>query len=189
MDARVTALARRSDHVDLFVVGHDGAVWSSWWHESLDWSPWFQIHPQTVFRHDQEIVPVSRLSEHIDLFTIGHDGAVWSSWWHGEGDPGGWRPWFQIHPETRFAPTSRIAAIARRYDHVELFVTGLDGAVWSSWWHDDGEGWRAWFQIHPETVFDQNHPVVVATRHNEHMDLFKVGFNGAIWSIWWDSLV
>jgi uncharacterized protein with von Willebrand factor type A (vWA) domain len=183
-DARVTTLSRRADHVDLFVVGHDGAVWSSWWHADAEgWRPWFPIHPQTVFRHDQEIVAVSREPEHLDLFTIGHDGAVWSSWWHGDG--GGWRPWFQIHPVTRFAPTSRITAIARRSDHVDLFVTGLDGAVWSSWWHADAEGWRPWFPIHPNTVFDQGHPVAAVARQSDHLDLFKVGLNGAVWSAWW----
>ncbi len=187
VEARVSALARRPDHVDLFVVGHDGAVWSSWWHADAEgWRPWFQIHPETVFRHDQEIVVVSREPEHIDLFTVGHDGAVWSSWWHADAE--GWRPWFQIHPQTRFAPTSRITAIARRSDHLDLFITGSDGAVWSSWWHADAEGWRPWFQIHPETVFDQSHPVAAVARHSEHLDLFKIGFNGAVWSAWWSPL-
>ena len=186
-EARVTALARRADHLDLFVVGHDGAVWSSWWHDDAQsWRPWFQIHPETVFRHDQEIVPVSREPEHLDLFTIGHDGAVWSSWWHNDGQ--GWRPWFQIHPETRFAPTARITAVSRESDRLDLFVTGLDGAVWSSWWHDDGQSWRPWFPIHSETVFDQNHPVAAVARQSEHLDLFKVGFNGAVWSAWWAPL-
>jgi hypothetical protein len=184
--ARVTALARRSDHLDLFVVGHDGAVWSSWWHaDEGGWRPWFPIHPETVFPHDQEIVTVAREPEHIDLFTIGHDGAVWSSWWHGEGDPGGWRPWFQIHPEARFGLTSRIAAVARRRDHLDLFITGQDGAVWSSWWHADEGGWRPWFQIHPDRVFDQGHPVAAVARRSEHLDLFKIGFDNAVWAAWW----
>ncbi|MGH9334124.1 MAG: hypothetical protein ACRD21_10280 [Vicinamibacteria bacterium] len=184
VEARVTALARRPDHLDLFVIGHDGAVWSSWWHADAEgWRPWFQIHPQTVFRHDQEIAAVAREPEHVDLFTVGNDGAVWSSWWHGDG--GGWRPWFQIHPQTRFALTSRVTAIARRPDHVDLFITGLDGAVWSSWWHADAQGWRPWFPIHPATVFDQNHPVTAISRLTEHIDLFKVGLDGAVWSAWW----
>ena len=186
-EARVTALARRADHLDIFVVGHNGAVWSSWWHDDAQsWRPWFQIHPETVFRYDQEIVPVSREPEHIDLFTIGHDGVVWSSWWHN--DAQSWRPWFQIHPETRFATTARVTAVSRRPDHLDLFVTGLDGAVWSCWWHDDAQGWRPWFQIHPETVFDQDHPVAAVARQSEHLDLFKVGFNGAVWSAWWSPV-
>jgi hypothetical protein len=185
VDARVSAVARRPDHLDLFVVGHDGAIWTSWWHDDGGgWRPWFQIHPQTVFRHDQEVVAVSREPEHLDLFIIGNDGAVWSSFWHGDGQ--GWRPWFQIYPETRFAVTTRVTALARRPDHLDLFVSGLDGAVWSAWWHADPGGWRPWFPIHPQAIFDQNHPVAALARHGEHLDLFKVGFDGAVWSAWWE---
>jgi hypothetical protein len=184
-DAPITVLARHPDHLDLFITGLDGAVWTSWRNEGQNWSPWFQIHPETIFRRDQEVVAVARVPEQIDLFTVGHDGAVWTSWWHGEGDPGGWRPWFQIRPETRFAVTSRVTAIARSFDHLDLFVTGLDGAVWSTWWHEDAEGWRPWFQIRPETVFDQLHPVAAVARHFEHIDLFKIGVDGAVWSTWW----
>jgi hypothetical protein len=184
--ARITALARRQDHIDLFIVGKDGRVWSSWWHDDdIAWRPWFQIHPETVFAVDQEIVPLSRTSDHLDLFTVGLDGAVWSSWWHD--DDIGWRPWFQIHPETRFAPNSRVTAITRSPDHIDLFVTGLNGAVWSSWWHDDDIGWRPWFPIHPETIFSQEHPVTALSRQSDHIDLFKVGFDGAVWSSWWDE--
>ncbi len=184
LEARVTALARQPDHLDLYVVGHDGAVWSSWWHaDGGGWRPWFQLHPETVFRFDQEIVPVGRTADHIDLFVVGHDGAVWSSWWDAAG--GGWRPWFQIHPETRFDPDSRVAALARRQDHLDLFVTGRDGAVWSCWWHADAAQWRPWFPIQPETVFTRAHPATALARRPEQIDLYKVGFDGAVWSSWW----
>jgi hypothetical protein len=184
-EARVSALARREDQLDLFIVGHDGAVWSSWWHEGRTWAPWFQIHPETVFPHDQQIASVGRAPEQIDIFTIGHDGAVWSSWWHGDGDPGGWRPWFQIHPETRFPTRAQVSAISREPDHMDLFVTGQDNAVWSCWWHADEQGWRPWFQLHPQTRFSQEHAVAVTARRSDQMDLFKVGFDGAVWSAWW----
>jgi hypothetical protein len=184
-DARVTALARRTDHVDLFTVGLDGAVWSCWWHADVEsWRPWYRIHPETVFRFDQEIAAVSRVPEHMDLFTVGNNGAVWSTSWH-EGDSQGWRSWFAIHPETRFALDSRVTALARRPDHLDLFVTGLDGSVWSCWWHDDPQGWRPWFPIIPSPAFSQDHPVTALARLPEHIDLYKIGPDGNVWSTWW----
>jgi hypothetical protein len=186
-EARVAAVSRHPDHLDVFAIGFDGAVWSSWWHDDgQNWRPWFQIHPETIFARDQQIVAISRQPGHLDLFTVGLDGAVWSSWWHDDGQ--NWRPWFQIHPETRFAPATQVAAIARQPDHLDLFISGHDGAVWSSFWHDDGQNWRPWFQIHPETVFAQNHPVAAAARKPELLDLFKVGFDGAVWSDWWSPV-
>lgn len=38
VDAPVSAVARMKDHLDLFVVGNDGRVYTSWWHEGSDWS-------------------------------------------------------------------------------------------------------------------------------------------------------
>src|ERR1039457_2760689 len=37
---RVTALSRTPDHVDLFVIGFDDAVWSTWWDAEHGWQPW-----------------------------------------------------------------------------------------------------------------------------------------------------
>jgi hypothetical protein len=39
--APVAALNPRQDHIDLFVTGTDGAVWSTWWEPSPNWQPWF----------------------------------------------------------------------------------------------------------------------------------------------------
>ena len=48
--------------------------------------------------------------------------------------------------------------------------------------------WQPWFQIHPETVFDHTTQQVTAVaRTPDHLDLFVVGFDNAIWSSWWRS--
>jgi hypothetical protein len=103
------------------------------------WQPWFQIHKETVFDHtQQDVTTLSRNPNHIDLFVIGFDNAVWSTWC--EQVPG-WQPWFQIHKETVFDHTTqRITAISRDPNHVDLFVIGFDNAVWSTWWEPDPSG-------------------------------------------------
>jgi hypothetical protein len=182
----VTSLSRTTDHVDLFVIGFDNAVWSAWWDAEHDWSRWFQIHPETVFdRTKQRIAALARTSDHVDLFVIGFDNAVWSSWWDAEHN---WQPWFQIHPETVFDHTTQeMTALARTSDHVDLFVIGFDNAVWSTWW-DAQHNWQPWFQIHPETVFDHTTQQITAlARTSDHVDLFVIGFDNAVWSSWWDA--
>ncbi|HWW03560.1 MAG TPA: hypothetical protein VNZ64_27905 [Candidatus Acidoferrum sp.] len=183
---QIATVARTNNHVDLFVIGFDNAVWSTWWEPGPGWSPWFQIHPETVFDHTtQRIATVARTQNHVDLFVIGFDNAVWSTWW--EQGPG-WSPWFQIHPETVFDHTTQqIATVARTNDHVDLFVIGFDNAVWSTWW-EAGPGWSPWFQIHPETVFDHTtQQIATVARTNDHVDLFVIGFDNAVWSTWWED--
>ncbi len=186
---QVSAIARNDHHVDLFVVGFDNVIWSSWWEpDEQSWRPWFQIHPKTVFDHTtQQVTAIARNDHHVDLFVVGFDNAIWSSWW--EPDAQSWRPWFQIHPETVFDHTTQqVSAIARNDHHVDLFVIGFDNVVWSSWWEPDAQSWRPWFQLHPETVFDHTTQQVSAiARNDHHVDLFVVGFDNAIWSCWWEA--
>jgi hypothetical protein len=183
----ISAIARTPTHIDLFVIGFDNAVWSSWWEDdATGWRAWFQIHPETVFDHTtQHVTAIARTSSHIDLFVIGFDNAVWSSWW--EADAIGWRPWFQIHKETVFDHTAQhVTAIVRTSGHVDLFVIGFDNAVWSAWWEGDATGWRPWFQIHPDTVFDHaTQPIAAISRSQNQLDLFTVGFDNAVWSADW----
>ena len=99
-----------------------------------------------------------------------------------------WRPWFQIHPETVFDHTTqRLAAVSRGPGNLDLFVIGFDNAVWTTFWTQAG-GWNpgGWFQIHPETVFDRGSQETVAlARVSDHIDLFLIGFDNAVWSAWW----
>src|SRR5438045_3666579 len=58
-------------------------------------------------------------------------------------DGTGWRPWFQIHPETVFDHAAQqVTALARNDHHVDLFTIGFDNAIWSTWWEPDDTGWR-----------------------------------------------
>lgn len=187
-DRPTVAVARQPEHIDLFRVGFDGAVWSAWWHGEGDpggWRPWFQIHAETRFSPKADVTAVARESEHLDLFIVGLDGRVWSAWWHGAGDPGGWRPWFTVPGDARFDPSQRVAVVARRSDHVDLFCIDTNGVVWSAWWHADNIGWRPWFPLFAERQFPSVGRVTAIAREPEHLDVFVVGADGVVWSAWW----
>ena len=181
--AAVTALARQSDHIDLFIAGFDGRIWSSWWHDDgQGWRDWFKIRPEKRFQKTTQVTAVSRSEEHVDLFAV-EDGEIWSSWWHDDGQ--GWRAWFKIRPEKRFPTAKKVTAVGRGVDHVDLFVLDDKGVVWSSWWHDDNQGWRAWFKVEPQTNFPNYAQLTAVSRSSDHIDLFVVDNNGVVWSSWW----
>jgi mRNA-degrading endonuclease toxin of MazEF toxin-antitoxin module len=182
----VMPISRRSDQMDLYVIGFDNAVSTTHWTEDVGWRPWAQIHAETVFDHTtQTIMPISRRSDQMDLYVIGFDNAIWSTFWL---EDGGWRPWFQIHPETTFDHTTQtVMPVSRQSDQVDLYVIGFDDAVWSTFWREDG-GWRPWFQVQPEAKFPHGTQTVVPlSRNPNHLDLFAIGFDGAVWSSWWRS--
>ena len=54
----------------------------------------------------------------------------------------GWQPWFLIHPEVKMRQGATVTALWRSNDtHLDLFATGTDGAVWSTWW-EGAHGWQ-----------------------------------------------
>jgi hypothetical protein len=127
-------------------------------------------------------------NEHFDLFVTGTDGAVWSLWWDAD-----WRPegWILLHPEIKMFPGATVTAVwaTDQGQHLDLFVTGTDGAVWTIWW-DNIVGWRpeGWILIHPEIKMKPSATVTaVWTASGEHLDLFATDSLGVVWSTWNDA--
>ena len=47
----------------------------------------------------------------------------------------GWQPWFPVVPGTKMRPGATVTAVWRSNDtHLDLYATGNDGTVWSTWW-------------------------------------------------------
>lgn len=81
------------------------------------------------------------------------------------------------------------AAWAILGEHLDLFATGTDGAVWNTSW-DNIMGWvpEGWNLLHPE--IKMNPGVTVTTVYSvpgEHLDLFATDSFGLVWSIWKDA--
>ena len=120
-NGRLTALWRNDKHLDLFAVGADGVVRSIWYDqaEPAGYRPqgWLDIHPEAKFKPNAPITAVWNGDTHLDLFATDGDGVVWSIWYD-QGEPAGYRPqgWFQIHPETRLAPSAPVTALGARQE-------------------------------------------------------------------------
>src|SRR5208283_2630275 len=183
--APVTAVwaPHQPDHLDLFMTGTDGAVWSTWWERAHGWQPWFTIHPEVKSQPRVSVTALWR-GQHLDLFMTGTDGTVRGTWW--EAAPS-WQPWFAIHPEVKAAVGAPVTAVwaPHQPDHLDLFMTGTDGAVWSTWW-ERAHSWQPWFTIHPE-VKSQPRVSVTALWRGQHLDLFMTGTDGTVWSTWWEA--
>ncbi|WP_429645487.1 hypothetical protein, partial [Skermanella aerolata] len=81
--AKVAAVARTPDNLDLFICGNDGRVYTSWWSQGQDWSGindnWRSIGG--VFPAGAPVAAVARTPDNLDLFICGNDGRVYTSWW------------------------------------------------------------------------------------------------------------
>ncbi|GAC1544189.1 MAG: hypothetical protein NVS3B16_11730 [Vulcanimicrobiaceae bacterium] len=190
----VTAIARNPNQIDLFVVGHDGGIYSTWWNPADGWESnhnWFRIGPAWANVPTRSVVTaVARNPNQIDLFVVGHNGGIYSTWWN---PSDGWdrnHNWFRIGPDWANVPQrSVVAAVARNPSQLDLFVVGHNGGIYSTWWNPS-DGWENnhnWFRIGPDWANVPTNSVVTAVaRKPEQLDLFVVGHNGGIYSTWWN---
>jgi hypothetical protein len=140
----VTALSRSQDHIDLFVTGTDGGVYSVYWDAASSWaSSWSRIR-EGLAKPGSLVTAVARNPDHLDLFVTGTDGGIYSIYWD---DASGWASsWFRIGDGVAELG-SPITAVARNPDHLDLFVTGTDGGIYSIYW-DANSGWpNSWFRL------------------------------------------
>ena len=94
-----------------------------------------------------------------------------------------WRPIGGVFPAG--APVS---AVARTPGNLDLFVTGSDGVVYTSWW-SHGHDWsgvnNSWRNI--GGVFPAANPVAAVSRDPGKLDLFVVGHDGRVYTSWWGA--
>ena len=185
--APISAISRQLGQLDLFVVGNDGRVYTSWWTQGSDWSGlndnWRSIGG--FFRPGAPVSVTSRNPGNLDLFICGNDGRVYTSWWYAGQD------WSGIHDNWRsiggiFPNGAPVGAVARSPDNLDLFICGNDGRVYTSWWSAGGDwsglndNWRSIGGFFPNGA-----PVSVTSRNPGNLDLFICGNDGRVYTSWW----
>ena len=183
----VTAVSRAPGNLDLFVIGFDNHIWSTFWNGQGGWSAdWFPVSGQAVFDRDkQHVSAVSRAPGNLDLFVIGFDNHIWTTFWN---DQTGWSAdWFQVPGLAVFdRETQHIAAVSRASGNLDLFVIGFDNHIWTTFWNDQ-IGWNVdWFPLPGDAVFDrENQHISAVSRTRDNLDVFVIGFDNHVWSAWW----
>ncbi|MDQ3933780.1 MAG: lysyl oxidase family protein [Actinomycetota bacterium] len=185
--APVSAVARTGNNLDLFVVGNDGRVYTSWWFAGGDWSGvndnWRPLGG--FFPAGAPVTAVSRGPGQLDLFVTGNDGRVYTSWWTDGADWSGvndnWRPLGGFFPAG-----ARVSAVARTQNNLDLFICGNDGRVYTSWWFA-GADWSGvndnWRSI--GGFFPAGARLSALARTPDNLDVFVTGNDGRVYTSWW----
>src|SRR3984885_3829769 len=181
----VTAVARAPDHLDVFWVGLDGSVGSSWWDAGANngaWNTAFDIAPAGSAAQGA-VTAVARTPDHLDVFWVGPAGSVGSNWWDAHANNGRWNTAFDIAPAK--SAQGAVTAVARAPDHLDVFWAGPDGSVGSNWWDAGANNgrWNAAFEIVP--AGSAAGAVMAVARTPDHLDVFWVGLGGSVGTNWW----
>jgi stage V sporulation protein SpoVS len=185
----IACIARTQNHVDVFWVGPDGSVNSAWWDGNVNdgkWNAPFGIAPPGAAVAGA-IACIARTQNHMDVFWVGPDGSVNSAWWDGNVNDGKWNPSFAI-TEPSAAAAGAISAVSRTPNHLDVFWIAADGSVGSAWWDGNANDskWNPPFGITPPSMAAAG-AIGAVSRTPNHVDVFWVGADGSVGSVWWDG--
>lgn len=126
----VAVVSRTEGNLDLFVIGFDNHVWTTFWDARTGWiRDWFPLPGQAVFDRDkQHVTAVSRGPGNLDLFVIGFDNHVWMTFWT---EQAGWNgDWFPLPGAAVFDRDKQHASVVSRAPgNLDLVVIGFDNHI------------------------------------------------------------
>ncbi|WP_040713023.1 DUF2961 domain-containing protein [Nocardia takedensis] len=147
-DAVVTAISRRTDHLDIFVIDYRGVVYTAAWEPLFaSWRGWWTL-PGITGVPGGTVAVVSRSLDKIDLFTTDATGDVTTASWQPQTAWTGGRLRDRLAPSSnipQIADAAPITAVSYRTDSLDIFVAGTDQRIWTASWDTrSGPTWYGW---------------------------------------------
>ena len=181
----ITAVSRSKDKLDVFCVGNDGYVYTAAWEPAFKdgWHGWSRIGAVRA-PIGSYVGVVSRGADKLDVFVTDVNGNVMAAAWE-PAFKDGWHGWWHVKGG-KAKPGSPVTAVSRSKDKVDIFVTGMDGGVWTAAWEPSfKDGWHGWWKIR-----DAKAPlgayVGVVSREADKLDVFVTDVNKKILTAQWE---
>jgi hypothetical protein len=185
--APVNAVSRSTDKLDAFVIGTDNHVYTAAWEPDFTdgWHGWWQLNGG-VAAPGAPVTVVSRNTDKLDAFVVGTDGRVYTAawepaftdWWHG---------WWPIG-DIRVPQGTRVGAVSRSADKLDIFVTDVNGVIYTAAWEPAfTDGWHGWWELNGGRAAP-GAPVTAVSRSTDKLDVFVVGTDGRIWTAAWEPI-
>jgi len=190
--APVSAVARMSDQLDVFVVGTDGMVYTAAYNQGVAggaWQGWWPIGAATL-PQGGSVTAVARASDQLDVFAVQSDGLIVTAAWNQNVAGGAWQGWWPIGGGIA-APGVAVGAVARQPQQLDVVVVGTDGKVYTAAWSQNvaqGE-WQGWWPVAGGADADIHAPVTIAAQSANQLDVVVTGKDGRLWTAAWNQNV
>ena len=186
---RAEVVSRHDQKLDIFATGSDRIPYTGAWEEfrnNAQWQGWWKL-PNLALPDNAPVTAVSRHPDMLDIFAVGADGGVYTAAWDRNQANEQWRGWWRIG-DLKAPLGTRISAVARDENKLDIFVVGGDGKVYTAAWDVNmaNQQWRGWW-----TILDAHVPpggnVTAISRHPNKLDVFIVGSNQGAFTAAWEG--
>ena len=183
--ARISAVSRSADHLDVFATDAEGVVRTAAWEPSFTdgWHGWWELRGGRA-APGATVTAVSRSRDHLDAFVVGNDGGIYTAAWQ-PGFTDGWHGWWRIGNLTA-PPGAAVHAVSRSSDTLDVFVTANDGGVYTAAWQPAfTDGWHGWWRI-GNLKAPPGAPVHAVSRSTDCLDVFVTDSTGVVRTAAWE---
>lgn len=137
----VAAVARMPWLLDVFYIGRDGGLWTSYWSGGAGPSSWTtrEITGPNVAPPGAQVTAVARTTANLDVFFVGYGGTLMQASWQASGGTS-----FPVYPVAQSAGVGQqgglVSAVSRQPSNLDVVFAGKNGELeWSLW--TPGPGW------------------------------------------------
>jgi hypothetical protein len=137
----ISVVSRDPAKLDVFIVASDGSIYTAAMDDNYDhgaWRGWWGIG--SGLQPGAAIQAVARDPNKLDVFTFGTDNGIYTAAWDQYQANATWRGWWRVL-DGLAATDSPLAVESRGPNLLDVFILGLDGAIWEADWNGDWAGW------------------------------------------------
>ena len=185
---QIAAVSRAPGNLDLFVIGFDNQVWSTFWNEPVAGTVTGSRCPASTCSTTRS--NRSRRCRGLRATSICSSSASTTASTRTSGTTHQWNgDWFPLPGQHVFdRKKQQIAAVSRAPSNLDLFVIGFDNRVYTHFWNGQWNG--DWFPLPGQHVFDREKQQLAAvSRGPSNLDLFVIGFDNRVYTHFWNGPV
>lgn len=177
----IAAVSRVKGHREIWYVTPEGAIEGLYSYDDSNTWTRYELVPKKRAHPASFITAVTPHPDMMFVFWISKVGKLSGKQWVNDGQS--WRDTFK---DVAFAPHSaamrtRIAAVSRRKDHVEVFYTTREGVVEALYWNESQGSWNKWNMENKEEYTARVDSGLTAVRLNDNrMEVLWVGSNNSL---------
>lgn len=175
----IAVVSRIQGHQEIWYVTPEGAIEGLYFYEgdSAGWNK-YELAPQGSADPSSFITAVTAGSERMFVLWISKDGKLSGKQWVNDGQS--WRDTFAAKT---FAPysaamRSRIAAVSRRNDTVEVFFITPKGVIEAAYWYEFQGSWTRWNMAKYSARVDSGLTAIML--NDKRMEVLWVGSNNSL---------
>lgn len=138
----VSAVSRRTDHLDVFMADGARRIVTAWWSPtSGGWQSWHQIRGGLA-APGSPVHAVSRSLDKLDILVAGTDGGTYTAAWQPESTDW-WRGWWRVKGGTT-GVGGTVAGVSRSADKLDIVTIGTDRRPYTAAWAPGMTEWWGW---------------------------------------------